>query len=179
MATPKIFAHLTDTRDPLTLFQVRTLRVFFLTRHLSLVEAIRSLTPEKVCDYAVRCTRALQQLGVPQPKLVVAAINPHGGEHGLFGHEDDEVLLPGIELAREQGIAIEGPKPADSVFHFALLGHGMPYCRRTMTRGISPPKWWTSTAPFLSPAACLSYEPPLITVRQMILRVRGLPIRLA
>lgn len=118
----EIFAHLTDTRDPLTLFQVRTLRVFFLTRHLSLVEAIRSLTPEKVCDYAVRCTRALQQLGVPQPKLVVAAINPHGGEHGLFGHEDDEVLLPGIELAREQGIAIEGPKPADSVFHFALLG---------------------------------------------------------
>lgn len=118
----EIFAHLTDTRDPLTLFQVRTLRVFFLTRHLSLVEAIRSLTPEKVCDYAVRCTRALHQLGVPQPKLVVAAINPHGGEHGLFGHEDDEVLLPGIELAREQGIAIEGPKPADSVFHFALLG---------------------------------------------------------
>ncbi|HEY4467361.1 MAG TPA: 4-hydroxythreonine-4-phosphate dehydrogenase PdxA [Klebsiella sp.] len=118
----EIFAHLTGTRDPLTLFQVRTLRVFFLTRHLSLVNAIQSLTPEKVCDYAVRCTRVLQQLGVPQPKLAVAAINPHGGEHGLFGHEDDDILAPGIALARAQGIAIDGPKPADSVFHFALQG---------------------------------------------------------
>ncbi|MBU4684218.1 4-hydroxythreonine-4-phosphate dehydrogenase PdxA [Cedecea davisae] len=118
----EIFAHLTGALDPLTLFQVRTLRVFFLTRHLSLVKAIQSLTPEKVCDYAVRCARALQQLGVPEPRLVVAAINPHGGEHGLFGHEDDEILLPGIELARAKGVMIEGPKPADSVFHFALQG---------------------------------------------------------
>lgn len=118
----EIFAHLTGTHDPLTLFQVHSLRVFFLTRHLSLVEAIQSLTPEKVCDYAIRCTRALQRLGVANPKLAVAAINPHGGEHGLFGHEDDEVLLPGIELARERGIVIAGPKPADSVFHFALQG---------------------------------------------------------
>ncbi|WP_395489291.1 4-hydroxythreonine-4-phosphate dehydrogenase PdxA [Cedecea davisae] len=118
----EIFAHLTGAHDPLTLFQVRTLRVFFLSRHLSLVKAIQSLTPEKVCDYAVRCTRALQQLGVPEPRLVVAAINPHGGEHGLFGHEDDEILLPGIELARTKGVMIEGPKPADSVFHFALQG---------------------------------------------------------
>lgn len=118
----EIFAHLTGAHDPLTLFQVRTLRVFFLTRHLSLVEAIQGLTPEKVCDYAVRCTRTLQQLGVPQPRLVVAAINPHGGEHGLFGREDDEILLPGIELAREQGMTIDGPKPADSVFYFALQG---------------------------------------------------------
>ncbi|HEY3982542.1 4-hydroxythreonine-4-phosphate dehydrogenase PdxA [Cedecea sp.] len=118
----EIFAHLTGSHDPLTLFQVHTLRVFFLTRHLSLVNAIQSLTPEKVCDYAIRCTRALQQLGVPAPKLALAAINPHGGEHGLFGHEDDDVLLPGIELARKQGILIDGPKPADSVFHFALKG---------------------------------------------------------
>lgn len=118
----EIFAHLTGSHDPLTLFQVQSLRVFFLTRHLSLVDAIQSLSPEKVCDYAVRCTQALQQLGVAEPRLVLAAINPHGGEHGLFGHEDDDILLPGIELARAKGIAIEGPKPADSVFHFALKG---------------------------------------------------------
>lgn len=118
----EIFGKLTDTADPLTMFQVRDLRVFFLTRHLSLVDAIQSLTAEKVCDYAIRCTRALETLGLSNPRLTVAAINPHGGEHGLFGTEDDDILLPGIEMARAKGINISGPKPADSVFHFALQG---------------------------------------------------------
>lgn len=118
----EIFAHLTQTADPLTMFQVRDLRVFFLTRHLSLVKAIQSLSAEKVCDYAIRCSQALERLGVVAPRLTVAAINPHGGEHGLFGSEDDDILLPGIEMARERGINISGPKPADSVFHFALQG---------------------------------------------------------
>lgn len=118
----EIFGQLTGTADPLTMFQVRDLRVFFLSRHMSLVNAIRSLTPEKVCDYAVRCTEALNRLGIENPRMTVAAINPHGGEHGLFGSEDDDILLPGIEMARAQGVNIIGPKPADSVFHFALQG---------------------------------------------------------
>ncbi len=118
----EMFAELTGTKDPLTMFQVKDLRVFFLTRHLSLVKAIQSLTPGKVCDYAIRCTAALQKLGLPNPRLTVAGINPHCGEHGLFGSEDDDILLPGITMAREQGINISGPKPADSVFHFALQG---------------------------------------------------------
>lgn len=118
----EILAHLTGTADPLTMFQVKELKVFFLTRHLSLVKAIQSLTPERVCDYAVRCAEALQKLGIGHPRLTVAGINPHCGEHGLFGHEDDDILLPGIELARTKGIDITGPKPADSVFYFALMG---------------------------------------------------------
>ncbi|EAR6585438.1 4-hydroxythreonine-4-phosphate dehydrogenase PdxA [Salmonella enterica] len=118
----EIFGQLTNTPDPLTMFQVRDLRVFFLTRHMSLVNAIQSLTPEKVCDYAVRCTQALQKLGLKDPRMTIAAINPHGGEHGLFGTEDDDILLPGIEMAKARGISITGPKPADSVFHFALQG---------------------------------------------------------
>lgn len=118
----EIFGQLTDTPDPLTMFQVRDLRVFFLTRHMSLVNAIQSLTPEEVCDYAIRCTRALEKLGLKEPRMTIAAINPHGGEHGLFGTEDDDILLPGIEMAKARGISITGPKPADSVFHFALQG---------------------------------------------------------
>ncbi len=118
----EIFGKLTATPDPLTMFQVRDLRVFFLTRHLSLIDAIRSLTPEKVCDYAIRCAEALRKLGLDNPRLTVAAINPHGGEHGLFGSEDDDILLPGIEMAQARGVNICGPKPADSVFHFALQG---------------------------------------------------------
>lgn len=118
----EILADLTGTKDPLTMFQVKDLRVFFLTRHLSLVNAIQSLTPERVCDYAQRCHEALIKLGIENPRMTVAGINPHCGEHGLFGHEDDDILLPGIEMARKKGINIIGPKPADSVFHFALGG---------------------------------------------------------
>ncbi|AKJ43234.1 4-hydroxythreonine-4-phosphate dehydrogenase [Pragia fontium] len=118
----EILADLTGADDPLTMFQVKELRVFFLTRHLSLVKAIQTLTPERVCDYAIRCAEALNKLGIKDPKMAVAGINPHCGEHGLFGHEDDDVLLPGIEMAQKAGVNVVGPKPADSVFHFALLG---------------------------------------------------------
>lgn len=118
----EIFAELTGSSDPLTMFQVRDLRVFFITRHMSLVNAIQSLTAEKVCDYALRCSAALEKLGIANPRLTVAGINPHCGEHGLFGHEDDDVLLPGIEMAQRRGVNISGPRPADSVFHFALQG---------------------------------------------------------
>ena len=119
----EILADLTNSQDPLTMFQVRDLRVFFLTRHLALVKAIESLTPERVCDYAIRCNDALVKLGIKNPKMTVAGINPHCGEHGLFGHEDDDVLLPGIEMAKHKGINISGPKPADSVFYFAMGGN--------------------------------------------------------
>lgn len=118
----EILADLANTPDPLTMFQVKELRVFFLTRHMSLVQAIQSLTPERICDYAIRCTEALNKLGLENPRLSVAGINPHCGEHGLFGREDDDILAPGVEMARKAGINIVGPKPADSVFHFALLG---------------------------------------------------------
>ncbi|SCC21058.1 4-hydroxythreonine-4-phosphate dehydrogenase [Gilliamella bombicola] len=118
----EILADLTNSQDPLTMFQVKDLRVFFLTRHVSLVNAIQSLTPERVCDYAVRCNDALIKLGIKNPKMTVAGINPHCGEHGLFGHEDDDILLPGIEMAQQKGINISGPKPADSVFYFAMGG---------------------------------------------------------
>lgn len=118
----EMLASLTGTADPLTMFQVRNLIVFFLTRHLSLVDAMRAITPQRVHDYLVRCSAALEQLGFPEPTIAVAAINPHAGEQGLFGDEEQRSLAPGVELAVRDGIAALGPKPADSVFHFALEG---------------------------------------------------------
>ena len=54
--------------------------------------------------------------------MVVAGLNPHCGEHGLFGNEEDAEVVPAIEEARKQGFNVSGPNPADSVFHFALKG---------------------------------------------------------
>ena len=118
----EILAALTKTRDPLTMFQVRELRVFFLTRHMSLQEACRSVTEERVYQYIKRCCDALEHLGIDAPRIAVAGLNPHCGEHGLFGDEEDAVIAPAVERARKEGFDAHGPKPADSVFHFALGG---------------------------------------------------------
>ena len=118
----EIFAALTDTRDPLTMFQVHDLRVFFLTRHLSLADACRAVTKDRLVDYIRRSILALRQLGIDDASLAVAGLNPHSGEHGLFGDEEVRVIEPAVAEARAAGINVVGPKPADSVFHFAAVG---------------------------------------------------------
>jgi 4-phospho-D-threonate 3-dehydrogenase / 4-phospho-D-erythronate 3-dehydrogenase len=118
----EILASLTNSEDPLTMFEVRNMRIFFLTRHLSLKDAIAAMTKERVYDYLIRCDKALQRLGVEKRKIAVAALNPHGGENGLFGREEIDEITPGIQMAVEKGIDAVGPVPADSVFHHALTG---------------------------------------------------------
>lgn len=118
----EIFGELTGTPDPLTLFEVKSLRIFFLTRHLPLAEAIRRVTAERTLDTLRRAAAALVTLGVPAPRLAVAALNPHGGEHGLFGDEEGRELVPAVARARGEGIDAHGPLPADSVFWHAAAG---------------------------------------------------------
>lgn len=108
--------------DPLTMFQVSGMRIFFLTRHVSLKEAISQMTKERVQDYLNRCDVALQRLGVENRKIAVAGLNPHSGEGGLFGMEEVNEIAPGIEAAKKDGIDAYGPVPADSVFFQALNG---------------------------------------------------------
>ncbi len=118
----EIFAALTGTPDPLTLFEVRTLRIFFLTRHVSLRQACDLVTEERLCDYIRRCAAALRGLGVTEGAMAVAGLNPHNGEHGLFGDEEERVIRPAVEKMRREGYAVKGPCPADSVFSQALHG---------------------------------------------------------
>lgn len=118
----EILGDLTGTKDPLTMFQVHNLRVFFLSRHLSLIDACKAVKKERVLDYIRRCTASLKQLGLDNPSLVVAGLNPHSGEHGLFGREEVDEIVPAIEVAKAEGYRVSGPNPADSVFHFALNG---------------------------------------------------------
>ncbi len=113
---------LTNSKDPLTMFEVLNMRIFFLTRHLSLKDAIGQMSKERVHDYLLRCDEALQRLGVENRVIAVAGLNPHSGENGLFGREEIDDITPGIEAALKGGIKAAGPVPADSVFHHALNG---------------------------------------------------------
>lgn len=118
----EILAGLTGTDDPLTMFETLSLRVFFLSRHVSLRQACDLVTEDRVYRYLIRCSTALeQQLGLHKPLIGVAGLNPHCGEHGLFGTEE-ECIGPAIERARAVGVRAEGPVGADSVFHQAKTG---------------------------------------------------------
>lgn len=118
----EILGGLTNTDDPMTMFQVRNLRVFFLTRHLSLKRAVEMVKEDRVYKYIIRCNDALKKLGVENPKIAVAGLNPHSGEHGLFGDEEVMEIEPAIENAQKIGIEVSGPIAADSIFHIALNG---------------------------------------------------------
>jgi len=175
----EIYAALTGTPDPLTMFETRGLRVFFLTRHLSLRSAIEAITGEKIIDYVIRCTEALDRIGVPAGKIAVAGLNPHSGEHGLFGREEVEIIAPAVRQLRERGYEAEGPVSADSVFHQAYTGkyravlslyhdqghiatktldfertiaitHSMPYLRTSVDHGTAFDIAWTGKASSVS-----------------------------
>ncbi len=118
----EILAGLTNTEDPLTMFEVRGLRVFFLSRHVPLKRACEMVTEEMLLDYIDRCTGALESLGITDGTMAVAGLNPHSGDNGLFGTEDMEQIAPAVEKARNRGYKVVGPVGADSVFHQALMG---------------------------------------------------------
>ena len=118
----EIFGALTGTPDPLTLFEVHGMRVFFLTRHVSLRQACDLITKERIKDYVHRCTEALRVLGITEGTMAVAGLNPHSGEHGLFGDEEVREVIPAVEELQKEGYQVVGPIGADSVFHQALQG---------------------------------------------------------
>ncbi len=118
----EIFGALTGTADPLTMFEVHGMRVFFLTRHVSLRQACDLVTKDRIIDYVKRCKEVLETLGVKDGTMAIAGLNPHSGEHGLFGNEEVKEVFPAVEELQQQGYDVVGPVGADSVFHLALQG---------------------------------------------------------
>lgn len=118
----EVLESLTKVKDPLTMFEVKGLRTFFYSRHVSLKHACELITKEGIEEFAVRCQKALRVLGIEKPHMAIAGLNPHSGEHGLFGDEEVKYIYPAVEDLRKKGIDISGPIGADSVFYQALNG---------------------------------------------------------
>ncbi len=104
------------------MFETNGLRVFFLTRHVSLRNMLDMVTRERIKDYVKRCLEALKRLGVEEGTMAVAGLNPHCGEHGLFGDEEVKEIIPAVLELQEEGYPVAGPIGADSVFHQAAQG---------------------------------------------------------
>ncbi len=134
----ELLGEFTNTKNLMTLFQTNRLRVFFLTRHLSLVDACKAITYDNVLNGIIDTYKSMLLLGIrgdskssdslpasdspAHEPFAVAGLNPHNGEHGLFGNEEQESIRPAIIKAQEMGIPVVGPIPADSVFYQARTG---------------------------------------------------------
>jgi 4-hydroxythreonine-4-phosphate dehydrogenase len=78
------------------------------------------VTKDRIIDYLSRCDASLKLLGLCSRKIAIAALNPHSGEHGLFGNEEHMEIEPAIFELQKKGLDVHGPIPADSAFYLAL-----------------------------------------------------------
>ncbi|MBL8858203.1 MAG: 4-hydroxythreonine-4-phosphate dehydrogenase PdxA [Planctomycetes bacterium] len=96
--------------------------VMLLTRHMPLRRALDQVTTERVLDRLDLLNSSLKRFGRARPKLALAGLNPHAGEGGILGTEDESILRPAVARAREQGIDVTGPLSPDTVFLSASRG---------------------------------------------------------
>lgn len=118
----EMLAALCGVSESLMCFFAGDLKVFLLTVHCSLIEAIQQITTERVRGAIKLADRELRRFGIAQPRIAVAGLNPHAGEHGLFGFEEINEISPAIDECRRELIDVSGPFPADTLFVRAWRG---------------------------------------------------------
>ena len=112
----EIFAAKTHAERVCMLQYSSEVRCVFVTTHVSYSEVPKLLTKERILDTIELGAQAMRRICGGEPKIGVLGLNPHAGEHGLFGEEEEQVITPAIEAARERGFDVEGPIPPDTAF---------------------------------------------------------------
>ena len=117
-----LLEHLTHASRAAMMFWSDPLRVVLATVHVPLSAVPALLTRDLLRDIVDLTARELPRFGIARPRLALAGLNPHAGEDGLLGSEDEAVLRPAVRDAQERGIDIEGPFPGDTIFGRAARG---------------------------------------------------------
>jgi|SRR5829696_2297110 len=117
-----LLAHLTGVPAGVMMFYSDVLRVVLATVHIPLADVPRAITRELIEDTVRLTARELPRFGHAAPRLAVAGLNPHAGENGLLGSEDEAVLRPAIAACAAAGVDVRGPFPADTIFVRAMRG---------------------------------------------------------
>jgi 4-phospho-D-threonate 3-dehydrogenase / 4-phospho-D-erythronate 3-dehydrogenase len=118
----EILAQLSNTRDFAMLLMGKELKVIHVTTHVSLRRVPDLVTRDRVLRTIRLAQRTLEGLGQPRGRIAVAGLNPHAGEDGLFGDEEQREIIPALEAARAEGLNVTGPLPADTLFSRARGG---------------------------------------------------------
>lgn len=98
------------------------LTVSFVTNHIPIAQIPQRLSVERISDVVQITHDALIRFGIAKPRLVVAGLNPHAGEQGMFGREEETYILPAVQQAQAAGLQVDGPLPADTLFKKAISG---------------------------------------------------------
>jgi 4-hydroxythreonine-4-phosphate dehydrogenase len=117
-----LLGHLTGSPRVAMMFWSDPLKVVLATVHIPLGDVPRAITPVLLRGIIDLSARDLPRFGIPSPRLALAGLNPHAGEEGLLGDEDERVLRPAVASARDRGVNIAGPYPADTLFLRASRG---------------------------------------------------------
>ena len=118
----EIYADYTGTKKYTMMLAHENLRVVHVSTHVSLREACDRVKKDRVLEVIRIAHQACRKLGIPEPKIGVAGLNPHSGENGMFGREEIEEITPAIQEARAEGILADGPVPPDTIFSKARGG---------------------------------------------------------
>lgn len=118
----EIYAAYTHTKRYAMMLAHHDFRVVHVSTHCSLREACDRVKKDRVLEVIRLGWEACRDLGIESPKVAVAGLNPHAGEHGLFGTEEIDEIIPAIDAARAEGMDVVGPCPPDSVFSEMLGG---------------------------------------------------------
>jgi 4-hydroxythreonine-4-phosphate dehydrogenase len=119
----EMLQELTGAKKVAMMFEGGRFRVVLVTIHCALSDVPRMITEDKIFSTIELANEALTKLfGIPEPRIVVSALNPHAGETGAFGNEEVIRIIPAIKKARNIGMNVTGPMPADSLFYYALQG---------------------------------------------------------
>lgn len=118
----EILSGQTNSSKTMTLFVTGNLRIFFYSRHIAFREIADSINRAAISETLSQCCQYLEKIGIKNPEIALAALNPHSGENGMFGREEIESLIPAVNDSRKSGLRVNGPVPADSVFHQAAEG---------------------------------------------------------
>jgi 4-hydroxythreonine-4-phosphate dehydrogenase len=117
-----LLAELTGARRAAMMFWSEPLKVVLATIHVPLAEVPRLLTPHALDEIIEITAREMARFGTEHPRIAVAGLNPHAGEDGVLGTEEQTVMAPCVERARQRGIDIQGPFPGDTIFVRAVRG---------------------------------------------------------
>lgn len=112
----ELLAHLTDSKDYAMVLYTSGLKVIHITTHISLRKFLDTLNQDRVKTVIRIADTFLRRVGVKQPHIAVAGVNPHAGENGLFGDEELRIVGPAVKEMQEQGFKVTGPCPPDTVF---------------------------------------------------------------
>ncbi len=118
----EMLAELTGTSDYAMMLVGGLLRVILVTIHTPLRNVPDLITKKNVLKTISLAYKACGMMSLKRPRIAVAGLNPHAGESGLFGDEEEKEILPAVEEAVNQGIPVQGPLPPDTVFHKAYCG---------------------------------------------------------